>query len=89
LLVDHHGHTRVTNIGRVKVERRPLALVTATVDGKEITAILQNAETIRLVTPEGQPLSIVHLQPGSQILVALEAAGRHFGMKIDETITEK
>ncbi|MGE5532602.1 MAG: 3-dehydroquinate synthase II [Bacteroidota bacterium] len=89
LLVDHHGHTRVTNIGRVKVERRPLALVTATVDGKEITAILQNAETIRLVTPEGQPLSIVHLQPGSQVLVALEAAGRHFGMKIDETITEK
>lgn len=89
LLVDWQGHTRVTNIGRVKVERRPLALVTATVEGQEITAILQNAETIRLVTPEGAPLSIVDLQPGSRVLVALEAAGRHFGMKIEETITER
>lgn len=89
LLVDWQGHTRVTNIGRVKVERRPLALVTATVNGQEVTAILQNAETIRLVTPDGDPLSIVDLKPGSRVLVALEAAGRHFGMKIEETITEK
>lgn len=89
LLVDWQGRTRVTNIGRVKIERRPLALVRAAVEGQELTAILQNAETIRLVTPEGQPLSVVALQPGSRVLVALEAAGRHFGMKVDETITEQ
>ena len=89
LLVDWRGHTRVTNIGRVKIERRPLALVRASALGQEITAILQNAETIRLVTPEGAPLSIVDLVPGSRVLVALEAAGRHFGMKVEETITEQ
>ena len=95
LIVDWQGHTRLTNLGRVKIERRPLALVTALVEGqgdenkREITVILQNAETIRLVTPAGEPLSIVHLQAGSQVLVALEDAGRHFGMKVDETITEK
>ncbi|MEN6546202.1 MAG: 3-dehydroquinate synthase II [Armatimonadia bacterium] len=89
LLVDWQGQTRTTNIGRVKVERRPLALVTAEVEGKEITAILQNAETIRLVTPEGRPVSIVELKAGDKVLVAVEEAGRHFGMKVEETITER
>ena len=89
LLVDWQGCTRLTNVGRVKIERRPLALVNAAVGDREITAILQNAETIRLVTPEGRPLSIVELQPGSRVLVALEEAGRHFGMKVEETISER
>jgi len=73
----------------VKVERRPLALVRAEAGGDSFTTILQNAETIRLVTPEGQPVSVVALQPGDEVLVALERAGRHFGMKIEETIDEK
>lgn len=89
LLVDWQGRTRTTNLGRVKIERRPLALLTARAAGREITAILQNAETIRLVQPDGQPVSIVSLQPGTEVLVALEEAGRHFGMKVDETITER
>lgn len=89
LLVDWRGQTRLTNIGRVKVERRPLALVTAEVEGKEITVILQNAETIRLVDTSGQAVSIVNLSPGDEVLVALEEAGRHFGMKVEETITER
>jgi 3-dehydroquinate synthase II len=89
LVVDHEGRTEASIIGRVKVEKRPLALVTARVGDQEITTILQNAETIRLVTPAGEPLSVVQLQPGSQVLVHLESAGRHFGMKVDETITEK
>ncbi len=94
LLVNAQGQTRRANIGRVKTERRPLALVRARVgpdilDGPEITTILQNAETIRLVTPEGQPVSLVALQPGAKVLVALEEGGRHFGMKVTETISEK
>ncbi|MBM3472302.1 MAG: 3-dehydroquinate synthase II, partial [Armatimonadetes bacterium] len=65
-----------------------LALVRAEVGGEELTTILQNAETIRLVTPEGQPISVVALAPGTQVLVALEKAGRHLGTKIEETIEE-
>jgi 3-dehydroquinate synthase II len=89
LIVNARGETRRANLGRVKIERRPLALVTAEVAGREIATILQNAETIRLVTPEGQPISLVALQPGTEVLVALEEGGRHFGMKIEETISEK
>jgi 3-dehydroquinate synthase II len=34
-------------------------------------------------------VSIVTLQPGDEVLVALEETGRHFGHKIQETILEK
>ncbi len=76
-------------VGRVKVERRPLLLVEATGPGGPVTTILQNAETIRLVGPEGEAISVVKIKPGDQILGYVEEAGRHFGHKINETITEK
>jgi 3-dehydroquinate synthase II len=56
---------------------------------KTIATILQNAETIRLTQPNGMPLSVVELKKGSKVLTFTEEAGRHFGMKIKETITEK
>jgi 3-dehydroquinate synthase II len=89
LLVDYKGNTTVGIVGRLKIEKRPLMLVTARADGKEISTILQNAETIRLTDPDGNPVSIVNLKPGDKVLVGLETGGRHFGMKIEETITEK
>ncbi len=89
LVVNHEGRTRPAVVGRVKVESRPLMLVAAEAEGREITTILQNAETIRLTRPDGQAVSIVALKPGDEILAALEEAGRHFGHKVQETILEK
>lgn len=89
LLVNYQGRTTPAVVGRVKVERRPLLLVTAETGGREISTILQNAETIRLTRPNGEAVSIVTLQPGDEVLVALEETGRHFGHKIQETILEK
>lgn len=89
LLVDWQGHTQVAAVGRTKVEKRPLMLVTAEAAGQTISTIVQNAETIRLTSPKGKALSVVKLKPGDEVLVVLEKAGRHFGMKVDETITEK
>lgn len=66
-----------------------MMLIRAVADGRKITTIVQNAETIRLTTPEGSPASVVSLKPGDRVMVALEECGRHFGHKIDETITEK
>ena len=83
--------TALTNgiVGRLKIEKRPLMLVKAVVGDKEMTTIVQNAETIRLTDPEGKAVSVVNLSPGDKILVAMEEGGRHFGMKIEEFITEK
>ncbi|MFA4903246.1 MAG: 3-dehydroquinate synthase II [Desulfobaccales bacterium] len=89
LLINHQGRSSPAVVGRVKVERRPLMLVQAEANGREIGTILQNAETIRLTRPNGEAVSIVTLKPGDEILVALEETGRHFGHKIQETILEK
>ena len=89
LITDFQGKTIVGSVGRLKIEKRPLMLVKAMVNDKQVTTILQNAETIRLTDPEGKPVSVVSLKPGDKVLIALEESGRHFGIKIDETITEK
>lgn len=88
LAVTPEGRSRTVVVGRAKIERRPLLLVE--VDGGErtYTTIVQNAETIRLVTDEGS-VSVSELVPGQRIMVRLEEGGRHFGHSIDETITER
>lgn len=89
LVVNAKGTTQRAIVGRTKIEKRPLMLVEAEIDGTKISTILQNAETIRLTKPNGKPISIVSLKKGDEVLVSLEKAGRHFGMKIEETILEK
>jgi 3-dehydroquinate synthase II len=89
LVVDCQGNTHTANIGRCKVEARPMTLVFAKAQERELSIYLQNAETINLVTPQGQPISVSRLKPGDQVLVHLESGGRHFGMKIEETLVER
>lgn len=89
LIVDFNGDTATGIVGRLKIEKRPLMLVKAVAGDREMTTIVQNAETIRLTDPKGRALSVVNLSPGDKILVAVEEGGRHFGMKIEESITEK
>jgi len=89
LLVDFHGKTQTAYLGRNKIEKRPMMLVEAEAEGLPVSLILQNAETIRLVSPEGKAISATTLAPGDKVLVHLEKAGRHFGMQVDETLVER
>ncbi|MDI7261565.1 MAG: 3-dehydroquinate synthase II [Thermodesulfobacteriota bacterium] len=89
LVVNFEGKTYPAVVGRAKIEKRPLALVEAEENGKCFSVILQNAETIRLTGPDGKPVSLVDLKVGSEILVYREEAGRHFGVRIEETIIER
>jgi 3-dehydroquinate synthase II len=84
LIVDRQGNVRTTNVGRAKIEFRPLMLIEAEAEGKKIKAILQNAETIRLVTPTGSK-PVTELSVGDEVLVHVAAAGgRHFGISVPE-----
>jgi 3-dehydroquinate synthase II len=89
LIVNFEGVSYPAVVGRAKVERRPLVLVEAEENGQPFSVILQNAETIRLTAPSGKAVSLVDLKEGDEILVYRENAGRHFGVKIDETIVER
>jgi len=89
LIVNADGTTEQAVVGRVKIEKRPLVFVEAAVQEYRYTAILQNAETVRLTSPDGSPISVVELSEGSKVLMLIEEEGRHFGMKVEETIKEK
>jgi 3-dehydroquinate synthase II len=90
VVVNREGKTRKTNVGRIKIEIRPLILVEAQVNGKIIKTILQNAETIRVVTPKDSK-PVTDLKPGDEVVVHLAAkGGRHFGISVpEETVIEK
>jgi 3-dehydroquinate synthase II len=87
--INSTGHVMSLVVGRVKIERRPLLLIEAMAPNGPATTILQNAETIRLVRPDSEAASVVKLMPGDEVLGFVEEAGRHFGHKIIETITER
>lgn len=89
VMVNAQGKAVPVIVGRVKIEKRPLVLIEAQAEGKVFSTILQNAETIRLTRPDGEPVSVVSLKEGDQVLMAIETGGRHFGYHIEETITEK
>jgi 3-dehydroquinate synthase II len=76
--------TREMTVGRAKVEPRPHLLV----HWEGGSAVLQNAETVRLVTPRG-PVSVASLKPGDTILVHHEAAARHTGLPVDGRLEER
>lgn len=88
LVVGADGHTRKVVVGRTKVERRPLLLIEADVEGERFSTIVQNAETIRVYS-RGKVVSVSKLSVGDPILLKLERGGRHFGMYVKETIREK
>lgn len=89
LIVNTEGETRTAYVGRSKIERRPLLLLEAEYEGKTIRTLLQNAETIRIVDENNNPLSVADVKPGDKVKVYIETNARHFGIAIDETIIEQ
>jgi 3-dehydroquinate synthase II len=90
LIVNRDGKTRLGTVGRVKIELRPLILIEAEAEEKKIKTILQNAETIRLVTAKGSK-PVTELKAGDEVLAHLAtSSGRHFGVAVpDETVIER
>jgi 3-dehydroquinate synthase II len=88
LVVNSKGRTRKAVLGRVKIEMRPLLLLEARCEGFTYNIILQNAETIRLVS-NGEPRSIVDLKEGDEVLIWIDDSARHFGMKVKESVKER
>ena len=93
LVVNANGEGKIVTVGRVKIETRPMIRLELEIKdqgGKtKINYIGQNAETIRLVSSEGVPISIVDIKIGDEVLAYLGPGATHFGTKIKETIIEK
>ncbi|MEN4030212.1 MAG: 3-dehydroquinate synthase II [Methanobacterium sp.] len=89
LTVDKEGNAKTTVVGRIKIEKRPLMLIEAEYEGVKLKTLLQNAETIRLLGEQGDPISIADIKVGDKVMIYLDKGARHFGMSIEESIIEK
>ncbi len=91
LACDPDGHGHGVAVGRNKIERRPMLLLVAeNAEGERVSLVLQNAETIRLTSPHGEPVSVTTLRKGDAVLAHFgEKTGRHFGQPITETLEER
>ena len=88
-IVNTAGETREAIVGRAKIEKRPMFRVQAeTADGDRIETLLQNAETIKVNTPDGRK-AITDVEVGDELLVYYEDTARHFGEAVEESIIEK
>jgi 3-dehydroquinate synthase II len=89
VLVSRPGESaRSVRVGRIKIERRPLILVTASVDKTNRTIFLQEAETVRL-SAEAARVSTTDLRAGMRVHGVRMAPARHLGRSVEETIIER
>jgi len=94
-VLDWRGRRREGVVGRIKVEKRQCLLITARMPGEggdeqpDVSVILQNAETVRLVGPGGGPVPVTELRPGDRVLVHRLAGARHAGRAVAETCLER
>ncbi|MGA9044126.1 MAG: 3-dehydroquinate synthase II [Thermoplasmata archaeon] len=82
------GSTRSARVGRIKIERRPLVIVSATVDGAARTVFLQEAETVRL-SAETARVPTTELHAGTRVHGVRMPPARHLGRSVEETIIER
>ncbi|WP_456369796.1 3-dehydroquinate synthase II [Geoglobus sp.] len=87
-IVRFDGRTRKSYVGRVKIEKRPMLLIRARAGDVEGSVILQNAETIKLVRPDGKHVSVAELGEGDEVLAYLGEKARHFGVAVEASIIE-
>ena len=89
MAVNVDGETRTVTLGRVKIERRPLLLIKATIKDKPVNAIIQDDWHVRVMGAGGRVRPCTTLKKGDKLLGYLDQPGRHVGIKIDESIQEK
>jgi 3-dehydroquinate synthase II len=90
LIVNNEGVGRRSIVGRSKIETRPLRLIRAESNGEFGSVIVQNAETIRLVSKDKKLIPVTEIKIGDEIVTyAKPTSGRHFGMQVNEFILEK
>lgn len=89
-VLNFNGKSRPLAVGRVKTEPRPLILFRLLHQNTfSSNMFVQQAETVRLVRPNGSPLSVTEAKIGDEILAKVEKDGRHVGVLIKSKVDER
>jgi len=90
MIVNSKGEGRIVAVGRIKMEKRPILLITAkSKKGIQIKVALQDDWHVRIIGKNGKPFNCTELKPGDLVLGCVGQPGRHVGYKIKENISEK
>jgi len=88
LVATPDGNARSVRVGRIKVERRPLVLLSAEDHGAIRTLFAQEAESVRVTTDEG-PVPTTQIRAGTVVRGVRLPPARHLGRAVVETIEER
>lgn len=90
LVVNGNEEARSCVVGRVKVEKRPFILFRwKNENDNEAGVLLQQAETVRLISESRGLVSVTELVPGMKLLGWNGGAGRHVGQTISAEVDER
>jgi 3-dehydroquinate synthase II len=83
LIINQEGNSRIVNIGRIKLEKRPLIRIEWNTSNDTFgNVILQQAETVRLLDENMMPISITEIKKDMKILIHNSTYSRHIGTPI-------
>ncbi len=83
------GNKEKATIGRLKVETRPLLLIRFEVPGSEGQIVVQQAETVRLISPSEGAISVTQAKEGDKISILTDNRARHVGFALPAEVKEK
>ena len=90
MVVKSDGGLRNCVVGRVKIEKRPFILFRwKNENDNEAGVLLQQAETVRLISQSRELVSVTELVPGMKLLGWNGGAGRHVGQTISAEVDER
>ena len=90
MVANSDGISRSCTVGRVKIEKRPFILFRwKNENDNEAGVLLQQAETVRLISESRELVSITELVPGTLLLGWAGGAGRHVGQPISAEVEER
>ena len=88
-IMSSYGAQENATIGRLKVESRPLLVVRFEISGEESQTVVQQAETVRFVTPDEVAISVTEAKLGDKIRVFSDNRVRHTGIALNGEMVEK
>jgi 3-dehydroquinate synthase II/3-amino-4-hydroxybenzoic acid synthase len=90
LVVATSGSSRIAAVGRIKIEVRPLRLISCVfATGEPLAIILQDDWHVRVFGGSAEARNITELRAGDEVLAHRSTSGRHVGVRVSESIWER
>lgn len=88
-IISVNGQHRSCSVGRVKIEHRPFLMIRfSSVNGINGQILLQQAETVRLLTSSGKSIDVTSLKVGEKVLAMTLGSARHMGKGVPSMVKE-